>query len=111
MIGGGVLMNGVHQEEIRFIMNPELITACLFVEELTDNEVLLVTGAERFNGITGYGEGIHYGGNFQDSTPVDPYRRKQNQVVLIDALNVTGRNIPHLDQFRTEYVNRELNKM
>merc|ERR1711887_485069 len=37
-IGGGVLSTGEHQEEVRFIGNPELICACLFIEELSDNE-------------------------------------------------------------------------
>lgn len=43
-IGGGVLSCGLLQEEILFLMNPELIVARLFTQRLTDNECLIVTG-------------------------------------------------------------------
>lgn len=40
-IGGGVLSRGCVQEEIRFLINTELIVSRLFTEELCDNECLL----------------------------------------------------------------------
>lgn len=43
-IGGGVLSSGLVQEEILFLMNPELIVARLFTQRLTDNECLIITG-------------------------------------------------------------------
>lgn len=43
-IGGGVLGSGLVQEEILFLMNPELIVARLFTEKLQDNECLVITG-------------------------------------------------------------------
>lgn len=43
-IGGGVLGWGCVQEEIRFIICPELIVACLFTEMLEKNEALIITG-------------------------------------------------------------------
>lgn len=43
-IGGGVLGSGLVQEEILFLMNPELIVSRLFTQRLTDNECLIITG-------------------------------------------------------------------
>ena len=43
-IGGGVLRTGCVQEEIQFIIHPELIVSCLFTERLADNEVLVIKG-------------------------------------------------------------------
>lgn len=44
MVGGGVLSNGCVQEEIRFVICPELILSRLFTEVLDDTEALVVTG-------------------------------------------------------------------
>lgn len=43
-IGGGVLNWGCVQEEIRFIICPELIASCLFTEMMEPNEALVITG-------------------------------------------------------------------
>lgn len=43
-IGGGVLSSGLLQEEILFLMNPELIVSRLFTERLAANECLIITG-------------------------------------------------------------------
>lgn len=43
-IGGGVLGWGCVQEEIRFIICPELIAACLLTEVLEKNEAIVITG-------------------------------------------------------------------
>ena len=48
-IGGGVLGEGCVQEEIRFLICPELIISRLFTEELDDNECLVMSGAEQFS--------------------------------------------------------------
>jgi len=39
---------GAVQEEIRFMINPELIVSRLFTEELEKNEAVVIVGAERF---------------------------------------------------------------
>lgn len=46
MVGGGVLGRGCVQEEIRFVICPELIAARLFTEALDSTEALLVVGEE-----------------------------------------------------------------
>ena len=40
---------GCVQEEIRFLICPELIVSRLFTEELDDNECLVISGAEQFS--------------------------------------------------------------
>ncbi|KAI9193663.1 cytosolic poly glycohydrolase [Polychytrium aggregatum] len=54
MIGGGVVGRGAVQEEIRFILSPELIVSRLFVEELQDYECVLIVGAQRYSRHQGY---------------------------------------------------------
>lgn len=44
VIGGGVLDSGLVQEEILFLLYPELIVSRLFTQELDDNECLIITG-------------------------------------------------------------------
>ena len=48
-IGGGVLGQGCLQEEIRFLISPELIITRLFTEVLESNEVIEITGAETYS--------------------------------------------------------------
>lgn len=48
-LGGGVLGGGCVQEEIRFLVCPELILSRLFTEELDDNECLVIIGAQQFS--------------------------------------------------------------
>ena len=43
-IGGGVLREGSVQEEIRFVICPELIVSLLFTEVLDPNEAVVITG-------------------------------------------------------------------
>lgn len=49
-VGGGVTGSGLVQEEIRFLINPELIAARLFTEALEDNECLIITGRTNTQG-------------------------------------------------------------
>ncbi|KAJ3218694.1 rRNA-binding ribosome biosynthesis protein rpf2 [Dinochytrium kinnereticum] len=57
---------GAVQEEILFIINPELIATRLFAEELQDNESLLIVGAERFSSYKGYGSTFEWDGPYED---------------------------------------------
>ena len=43
-LGGGVIRTGCVQEEIQFIIHPELIVSRLFTEKLADNEVVIIKG-------------------------------------------------------------------
>lgn len=67
-IGGGVLNSGCVQEEIRFVICPELLVSLLFMERMRENECIIIRGCERFNDYTGYAGSFSWNGNYQDNT-------------------------------------------
>uniref|UniRef100_A0A1B6C9X7 poly(ADP-ribose) glycohydrolase n=1 Tax=Clastoptera arizonana TaxID=38151 RepID=A0A1B6C9X7_9HEMI len=105
-VGGGVLSRGCVQEEIRFVICPELIAARLFTECLDDTEVLIVTGIERFSNYKGYSDSFQWAGNYQDNTASDSYNRRYCTVVACDALCFLDANV----QYAKPNIVRELNK-
>lgn len=105
-VGGGVTSSGLVQEEIRFLINPELIVSRLFTEALDHNECLIITGTQQYSKYTGYAQTYQWDGSHQDTTPRDDWQRRCTEIVAIDALQF--RNF--LEQFRPERINRELNK-
>jgi poly(ADP-ribose) glycohydrolase len=44
LVGGGVLGGGAVQEEILFVLYPELLLSRLFTQKLGPTEALIVTG-------------------------------------------------------------------
>ena len=68
-LGGGVLNHGCVQEEIRFVICPELLVSLLFTECLNSNESVFIRGAERFSSYTGYGSTFTWEEDFVDQTP------------------------------------------
>ncbi|XP_022743609.1 poly(ADP-ribose) glycohydrolase 1 isoform X2 [Durio zibethinus] len=52
-LGGGALNRGCVQEEIRFMINPELIAGMLFLPSMAENEAIEIVGAERFSDYMG----------------------------------------------------------
>ncbi|ELR17423.1 poly(adpribose) glycohydrolase, putative [Acanthamoeba castellanii str. Neff] len=110
MVGGGVLGYGCIQEEIRFMINTELIASLLFTARLQDNECLLITGAERYSKYTGYAKTFRYAGDYEDQTPRDELGRRRTQVIAMDALFFGSYSIGRLAQYRLENIERELNK-
>lgn len=105
-LGGGVLGSGCVQEEIRFVICPELIISKLFTEALKPCEALLMIGCEQFSKYTGYASNFTWDGNFIDNTPFDDSRRRQCHIVAIDALYF----VQSSHQYREELMLRELNK-
>lgn len=63
-LGGGVLRTGCVQEEIMFLIKPELFVTCLVVECLNANEAIIVEGAEQYSTYKGYGETFEWFGDF-----------------------------------------------
>ena len=106
MIGGGVVGEGCVQEEIRFLLCPELILARLFTEKLEPNESLLITGCERFSSYKGYAQSFKFEGNYIDIVPRDRWGRRYTQVVAIDAHVFHN----YVDQFKKVALDRELEK-
>ncbi|OWR43927.1 poly [Danaus plexippus plexippus] len=105
-LGGGVLSYGSVQEEIRFMICPELMISMLFTEELKPNEALMVIGCEQYSTYSGYGHSFSWGSNYNDITPRDSSGRKRTAVLAIDALPVRSR----LHEMNANTVTRDINK-
>ncbi|XP_037889920.1 poly(ADP-ribose) glycohydrolase isoform X2 [Glossina fuscipes] len=105
-LGGGVLSTGCVQEEIRFVICPELLISKLFTEVLRPTEALVMVGCERYSNYTGYARSFLWDSNHQDCTPRDNSRRRMTHIVAIDALAFMESN----HQYREELMLRELNK-
>ncbi|XP_062913211.1 poly(ADP-ribose) glycohydrolase-like isoform X1 [Mobula hypostoma] len=106
MVGGGVLGQGLVQEEVRFLINPELIVARLFTERLDESECLVITGAQRYSEYTGYSDSYRWARPHHDTTPRDPWLRRQTEIVAIDALKFSD----PIDQYKPDCLKRELTK-
>ncbi|XP_024938094.1 poly(ADP-ribose) glycohydrolase isoform X2 [Cephus cinctus] len=105
-VGGGVLRWGCVQEEIRFVICPELMVSMLVTEALDDTEALIISGIERYSKYEGYSDDFKWTGNFVDETPRDSSGRRRTSVVAIDALSFEQA----CTQFNTRNIIRELNK-
>ncbi|XP_006874660.1 PREDICTED: poly(ADP-ribose) glycohydrolase isoform X2 [Chrysochloris asiatica] len=105
-VGGGVTSAGLVQEEIRFLINPELIVSRLFTEVLDHNECLIITGTEQYSDYSGYAETYRWAQNHEDVSERDDWQRRCTEIVAIDALHFRR----YLDQFVPEKIRRELNK-
>ncbi|KHJ76834.1 poly glycohydrolase, partial [Oesophagostomum dentatum] len=85
-IGGGVLNYGAVQEEIRFLICPEMIVSCLLCERMGPLEAIHIVGAQRYSDYIGYGETLEWSPleNYGDE-PRDEFRRVICEVVAMDA--------------------------
>ncbi|KAF9362790.1 hypothetical protein BGX34_005493 [Mortierella sp. NVP85] len=109
VIGGGVLGHGAVQEEIRFVICPELIVARLFTQTLQENEALLMKGAERYSNYNGYAGTFTWHSNHVDNTPRDFLGRRKTEICAIDAIPFRSKE-QRLRQFSRRNILRELNK-
>ena len=122
MIGGGVLGSGCVQEEIRFLLSPELIASLLITERMNDLESVLITGSERFSKYRGYASTFEFDGDFCDTAHKDvvgkaddgtnplcsaEYRRKTTITVMDAKYFGTSQ---YASQFTASMIRRELNK-
>lgn len=105
-VGGGVTGHGLVQEEIRFVINPELIVSRLFTEALESNECLIITGTEQYSKHSGYAESYKWVSSYKDETPRDDWQRRCTEIVAMDACKYRH----FLEQFLPEKITRELNK-
>ncbi|XP_028273384.1 poly(ADP-ribose) glycohydrolase isoform X2 [Parambassis ranga] len=106
MIGGGVLGSGLVQEEILFLINPELIVSRLFTEKLQDDECLLITGTQQFSCYSGYSDSFRWLSPHEDTLTRDEWARLNRQILAIDAVKFRDRK----DQYNMSAITRELNK-
>ncbi|XP_009605120.1 poly(ADP-ribose) glycohydrolase 1-like [Nicotiana tomentosiformis] len=104
-LGGGALSRGCVQEEIRFMINPELIAGMLFLPCMADNEAIEIVGTERFSNYAGYASSFRFGGDHVDIKEIDVLGRRKRRIIAIDALSSPGKR-----QYRIECLLREINK-
>uniref|UniRef100_H2L5X6 poly(ADP-ribose) glycohydrolase n=1 Tax=Oryzias latipes TaxID=8090 RepID=H2L5X6_ORYLA len=107
VVGGGVLDSGLVQEEILFLLHPELIVSRLFTQELADNECLIVKGMQRFSLYEGYSDAFQWAGPYDSRVERDEWRRLKRRIVAIDALHFRDPK----QQFHMNAIERELNKV
>eukprot|EP00005_Dracoamoeba_jomungandri_P005799 CAMPEP_0174257668 /NCGR_PEP_ID=MMETSP0439-20130205/6778_1 /TAXON_ID=0 /ORGANISM="Stereomyxa ramosa, Strain Chinc5" /LENGTH=452 /DNA_ID=CAMNT_0015340859 /DNA_START=155 /DNA_END=1513 /DNA_ORIENTATION=- len=108
-IGGGVLVGGCVQEEIRFAVNSELIVACGLCEEMDCHESIILRGSETFSKYGGYAFSLKYAGDYIDPVQLDEETHVlKNEIVAIDAMDyrMGGKH----SQYRKRNYERELNK-
>ncbi|KAG7377825.1 hypothetical protein PHYPSEUDO_010931 [Phytophthora pseudosyringae] len=110
--GGGVLNSGCVQEEIRFLLSPELLVSCLVFAKLEPHEAFVIHGTERYSAYQGYGGSFVYGGNFEDTTTLvslpDGCSRRECVVVGIDATDYGSTRVER--QYTRGHVWRDLVK-
>ncbi|KAL2594910.1 hypothetical protein AAZV13_11G009700 [Glycine max] len=104
-LGGGALGRGCVQEEIRFMVSPELMVGMLFLPAMADNEAIEIVGVERFSSYTGYASSFRFSGDYVDEREVDTLGRRKTRIVAIDALCSPG-----MRQYRANFLLREINK-
>ncbi|XP_027167124.1 poly(ADP-ribose) glycohydrolase 1-like [Coffea eugenioides] len=104
-LGGGALHRGCVQEEIRFMINPELVAGMLFLPSMADNEAIEVVGTERFSNYTGYASSFRFSGDYVDHKDTDSLGRRKTRIIAIDALCSPG-----MRQYGSECLLREINK-
>jgi poly(ADP-ribose) glycohydrolase len=107
-LGGGVLRSGCVQEEIRFVVAPELLAAMIVSPRLRDDEAVVMRGAERFAAYRGYATELEYAGPFDDPCARGPDGTPDIELVAIDAIDY--RKGDARDQFTDEAMLRELAK-
>ncbi|XP_050542073.1 poly(ADP-ribose) glycohydrolase [Daktulosphaira vitifoliae] len=105
-IGGGVLNWGCVQEEIRFLVCPELLVSQLFSQQMLPTESIIITGVEQFNDYSGYSHTFKWTGNFIDNTLIDDNHRRYCTIMAIDAIYFRNPQV----QFAPKHLRRELNK-
>lgn len=117
--GGAVFGSSCVQEEIRFIISPELLVSTLLFAKLDAHEAFAVHGTERYSRYTGYSHSFRYQGNYQDSSAFEVvgtdtsnpdfiYIRRKSVVVGIDACPYPREQMAV--QMRRDNVLREITK-
>ena len=99
------ISSGLRQEEIRFLICPELIVSRLLVEVLSDNEALLLSGFERFASYSGYASTFAFGGAYVDAAVA---ASESCHLLAVDATHF--RRHERWRQFGPQHLERELNK-
>ncbi|ORX83136.1 hypothetical protein BCR32DRAFT_267172 [Anaeromyces robustus] len=110
-LGGGVLRTGCVQEEIRFVITPELFVSMIFTQKLDNLETAFIIGAERVSKFKGYGRSFKFNGDHNDCyIKYDKWNRKSTEIVALDATHYSP-SLKKYIQFSTKETIREMNKL
>ncbi|CAK8994328.1 Poly(ADP-ribose) glycohydrolase [Durusdinium trenchii] len=109
-LGGGVLVGGCVQEEIRFSICPELCAAMLVCPIMLDNEAITIVGGEQFCSYEGYGRSLRFGADYRDRSPRDADGTVLQAITAMDALDFRGRDSSLRTQLQEPLLLRELEK-
>jgi poly(ADP-ribose) glycohydrolase len=63
------LTSGCVQEEIRFVICPEMLVSLLVCEVIQPNECIYLIGCERYSSYKGYSTTFQYAGDYVDNKP------------------------------------------
>lgn len=98
-LGGGVLTRGSVQEEILFLVCPELLATRLLCETLADTEAVVVRGAVRYAAYAGYAASLAFAGDHADPAPAVPagpahphHTVRDTTFIAIDALDYSSKS-------------------
>ena len=106
-LGGAALSHGCVQEEIMFVLCPELNIGRLFCAAMEDTQTIIMQGAEQFSLPKGYGWSFSYGGPYEDPTPiVDDLL--QSHIIAMDAVDYRYANTRK--QYTKSHILRDINK-
>jgi len=97
---------GCVQEEIRFVICPEMLLSLLLCEVIHADECVFLMGCERFSSYKGYSRTFEYKEDYIDSTPKDTWGRKLCHVVAMDAIAFYNR----AHQYTIKNMKREIVK-
>src|SRR4051812_29745695 len=107
-LGGGVLVGGCVQEEIRFAVAPELMAGMIVSPRMAALEAIHLRGSERFATTTGYAFSLGYGGAFRDPCARLADGTPDTTVAAIDAIDY--RRGGAAAQYSAAAIRRELDK-
>ncbi|XP_035917931.1 poly(ADP-ribose) glycohydrolase [Anopheles stephensi] len=105
-LGGGVIGHGCVQEEIRCVINPELLVGRLLFESLRETEAYFVLGSEQYCTYANYASSFTFQADYRDVTPRDASGRRRCYIVGLDAIRMQ----PGIDQYAEQALRRELGK-
>ncbi|CAI2350536.1 unnamed protein product [Caenorhabditis sp. 36 PRJEB53466] len=111
-LGGGVLKGGMVQEEIRFMMCPEMIVGMFLCDEMNAQEAISIVGAQAYSSYQGYAAVTKWrplkASDALQNVPElrDKFGRLQYECIAIDAYPFEKR----AQQFETSMIHREISK-
>eukprot|EP00347_Sterkiella_histriomuscorum_P020901 403336027 len=103
-IGGGALGNGLAQEEILFLIFPQMHVSTLICERMADNEVIHFSNLKKYADYKGYSITLE----FVDLDEVKFLRQQRKDIVALDAIKFKHKQTEA--QFKIHHILRELNK-